>query len=144
EVRQTVYEELLWLANHTMSWWHDPRAPRHSSVVELEDEARLAYIRESTEWAARAALAYLALAEKTPAPTHSFYELRADCHQALRHAEEAEKDRELAKKPPPVTVGDYYFQSLAAAQKGDLDAAVQALSDGLRLDAAHFPSLMLR
>jgi serine/threonine protein kinase/tetratricopeptide (TPR) repeat protein len=143
QIRRTVYEELLWLANHTFTWWNDPRAPRSSSVIEVEPEARAHYLRENSQWAAQQALTYLSAAEKAQTPTHYFYQLRAQCQKTLGREAEARKDLEPASKNPPATVSDYYFLALAAAQKGDLDEAVGAVKSGLRLDPTHFWSHML-
>jgi serine/threonine protein kinase/tetratricopeptide (TPR) repeat protein len=144
QIKRSVYEELLWLANHAFAWWYDPRLPWRSDVIELGSRAREAYVGRHSELAARQALAYLGAAEKAYTPTHWFYRLRADCQHTLHKDAAAQKDLELASQTAPASVTDFYFRGLAAARKSQLTEAVQALEAGLRLEPAHFSSLMLR
>jgi serine/threonine protein kinase/tetratricopeptide (TPR) repeat protein len=144
QIRRTLYEELLWLANHAFSWWYDPRSPhQRPGVVELDPEAAAELVRLQSESAARSALAYLRSAEKADPPTHWFYRLRAQCHKTLGQEEEARKDQELAKSTPPTMVIDYFFEGLDAFRNSEVSAAAEACEAGLRLDPTHFWSLLL-
>src|SRR5262249_23666968 len=79
-VRRTVYEELLWLANDVLR-----RKEDHRSGRKLDPAA-----------AARAALAYLADAERARRPTRALHELRAGCLAALGEKAAAGDARRLA------------------------------------------------
>ena len=126
DVRRTAYEELLWLANHTVSWWHDPRSSR-PNAIEVDAGAAAAYIRRSREVAAKRALAYLRTAEQAQSPSHWFYRLRGGCRGVLGQEQDAKKDKELADREPPSTVNDYYLQALVAAKQGNVDSALQSV-----------------
>jgi tetratricopeptide (TPR) repeat protein len=125
QIRHAVYEELLRLA--TSGFWD-----------------HLRWGQFSPELAARRALFYLEKAEKAHAPTVALYRIRATCHKALGHENAARADQDLISRTPPTMAIDCYLEAQAALSgiPPNYTAAIKALDEGLRLEPAHFWSMM--
>jgi tetratricopeptide (TPR) repeat protein len=126
QIRRCAYEELIWLAVDVVN-----RRKDHSSGQPLSPKS-----------AAQQALAYLGKAEMAHWPIHSFYALRARCHEELGEATAARADQELADKTPPTTVLDHELRGLAAYKERSRAEGVKAFEAALRLDPTRFRSLM--
>jgi eukaryotic-like serine/threonine-protein kinase len=126
QVRRTVYDELLWLADDL-----GDRQQEHRSGQQLSQEA-----------AARAALVYLAKAERAHQPTQALYVLRARCRTALGEEAAAQADQQRADQTLPTLAVDHYLRGVAAYQANQLAEGIQAFEEALHLEPTHYWSLM--
>jgi tetratricopeptide (TPR) repeat protein len=126
QIRRTAYENLLWLAHDVLSWGQD-----HASGRPVSPQS-----------AAQQALRYLQKAETVHAPTWAFYDLRANCRQALGEGAAAAADRELARKTPPSVAWDHYVRGLDAFYTGKKSKAIEAFQAALHLEPTAFWSLV--
>jgi tetratricopeptide (TPR) repeat protein len=126
QVRRTVYEVLVWLADDLLR-----RRQDHQSKQALSREA-----------AARQALAYLRRAEQGHPPTQVFYWLRAHCRKELGEQEAMRADQEWASRTPPTMALDHYLQGEEAFFKRNRAKGIKAFEAALRLEPSHYWSLM--
>jgi tetratricopeptide (TPR) repeat protein len=125
-IRRTAYEELLWLANDILRRQEEHPSGRHVSAAE----------------AGRAALVYLARAEKAHRPTRAFYALRADCRKALGEEEASRADQQLAQTIAPTIALDHFLQGQAAYDAKQPTRAIEAFDAALTLEPTHYWSMM--
>jgi tetratricopeptide (TPR) repeat protein/serine/threonine protein kinase len=126
EVRRTVYEELLWLADDVFFRQQEP-----DSGQKLSPRA-----------AAEAALVYLGKAGSAHRPTHALYVLRANCCKALGEEAAAEADKQLADKTPPTMAVDHDLRGREARRARKYAEAVQHFEAALRVEPTHYWSLI--
>jgi tetratricopeptide (TPR) repeat protein len=126
QIRRTVYEELLGLAEDVVV-----RREEHRSGNKL-----------SPQGAARAALVYLGKAESAHRATQAFYALRARCHKALGEKAAALADQRRADKTAPTLALDHYLRGQAAYYAKRRAEGIQAFEAGLRLEPTHYWCLM--
>ncbi len=126
QVRRIAYETLLWLANDLLLRHEDHRLGEHLSG----------------ELAAQRAFTYLRGAASAGPLTQGFYKLRADCHEAMGQVELTAADRELARTTPPTIAYDYFLLGQSAFYARNLAEGIKAFDAGLRLEPAHFWSMM--
>jgi hypothetical protein len=126
QIRRTAYEELLWLADDILA-----RREDHVSGEQLSAPA-----------AARQTLAYLDKAGAGHEPTTALFSLRARCRGALGDKEAADADSQLARATPPSLALDHDLLGQAALDVKDKDIAVREFEEALRLEPAHYWSLM--
>jgi tetratricopeptide (TPR) repeat protein len=126
-IRETVYEEVMWLAKDSL----DRRIDHHSGQ-KLAPEA-----------AARATFDYLKQAELARHPTQAFYQIRALAHQGLLQEEAARADFERASREPSVSAFDHYQRGLSEFSGADHVKAYHSFEAALRLNPNHFWSMMM-
>jgi tetratricopeptide (TPR) repeat protein/serine/threonine protein kinase len=126
QLRRTLYEELLWLANDLVR-----RQEEHPSGQKLTEDA-----------AARAARVYLTEAERARQPTQSLYALRAICQKA--QGEEAAFQAELKRRDEtaPSIALDYFFQGQAAYDAKQPAKGIEAFEAALQIEPTHYWSMM--
>jgi tetratricopeptide (TPR) repeat protein len=126
QVRRSLYEELLWLADDALRRGQDHRSGGKLSAAE----------------AARQGLAYLDKAEAAWGPTRAFYSFRAACRWPLGKREAARADRTLARNTPPASAFDHYLLGQAARAARNKAGAIKEYEAALRLEPTHYWSLM--
>jgi serine/threonine protein kinase/tetratricopeptide (TPR) repeat protein len=126
QVRRLAYEELILLADDLLRRQQDHRSG-----------ARL-----SAATAARAALVYLAAAEKARQPTQVLYVLRAECRKAVGEEAACQADWKIANATPPTIGLDHYRRGLAEMDRRQPAEAIQAFEAALQLEPTHYWSMM--
>jgi tetratricopeptide (TPR) repeat protein/serine/threonine protein kinase len=126
QVRRSVYEELLWLADDVLR-----RRYEHSSGRKLSGKA-----------AARQALAYLTRAQAAYRPTQALHRLRARCFRALEDKATAQAVAQRAASTRPTLALDHYLQGQAAFDARQQAEAIQAFEAALDLEPTHYWSMM--
>jgi tetratricopeptide (TPR) repeat protein/serine/threonine protein kinase len=126
QIRRIAYEELLWLADDIVH-----RQQGHRSAEKL-----------SPSTAARAALVYLARAERAHRPTTALYMLRARCRKTLGKVAAAQADLQLAATTPPTMAVDHYLRGQDAVAAKQLEVSIEAFEAALRLEPTHYWSMM--
>src|SRR5262249_32164980 len=127
QIRRTIYEELLFLADVIITFRRDClTGPPLSSKA-----------------AARRAFEYLRAAEKAQQPTHGFYHVRAYGHRVVGQEAAARADEELARKTPPNRAVDYYQQGHAAYNAKKYHEALKSYEASLAVEPTHFWSLWM-
>jgi tetratricopeptide (TPR) repeat protein len=126
QVRRLAYEELLWLA---------------ADLVHRRQEYRSGR-KLSAQAAARAALVYLRKAEGARRPSLAVYVLRARCRTALGEEAAAQADWRRAVRTPATLAVDHFLRGQAANNARRLAEGVRAFEAALRLEPAHYWSLM--
>jgi len=118
QVCETAYETLLLMADFSVRW------------SELRSE----------ETAANG-LTYLDLATQFHKPTKAYYWVNKEIHEYLEDGAAAQTYLEKYESTPARTAWDYYLPGHTAGWRGDLEAAIAAYENALRLDPNHFNSL---
>jgi tetratricopeptide (TPR) repeat protein len=126
QLRRSVHEELLWLADDALRRGKDHRTGR----------------RLPRAPAARLAFAYLAKAEPLGTRVAAFYRMRARCRRALQDLAAARRDERRARQTPARVALDHYLSGLAAYDAKDKAAAVRHFEAALRREPSHYWSLM--
>jgi tetratricopeptide (TPR) repeat protein/serine/threonine protein kinase len=126
QVRRSLYEELLWLADDMRTRGRD-----HRSGIKL-----------STAERARQGLAYLQKAVQVWQPTSALYHLRAAFQKALGKHEAAHADVALARSTPLTMAVDHYLLGQAALRARNKAAAIKQFEAALRREPHHYIALL--
>ncbi len=118
QVRETAYETLLLLADHSVRW-----ANLRSKQTALDG------------------LNYLSLATRFHKPTKAFYWVRKEIHKYLKDSFSAERDEGLYEATPAQTAWDYYLPGHTAGWRGDREEAMRGYRRTLLVQPDHFNSL---
>jgi tetratricopeptide (TPR) repeat protein len=120
QVRQTAYWTLICLADFQIRWQEFPGDRRKTSrCLALLDRAKA--IRE---------------------PTRAFYWIQANAEELLHNLAARDAILERLKAAPIASAWDYYLEGHTAGWHGDVDAAMAAYRQALRIEPDHFNSLI--
>jgi len=118
QIRETIYELLLCLADFGVRW-------------DLEQ----------SEQRASESLEYLKLASLFHQPTRGFYGVRAKCHELLGDTEGAERDRQQYKLTPATFALDHYLAGHNAALYGNTSEAIFEYEAALTLQPDNYNAM---